>query len=188
MTPAPFTPTIPGHTAHSRAEDHASPPADSAASIRPSLSPAISATQSRAQIHPLARTIRAIIHLAAPSPEKGKRQQGPDYNALPGPDRRACHYQRYAKRRAKGSPDPPCTPSAPTPSTWPASAARITLITVKGNPPSLRAQLADLPWRQIPAAHDTREKGHGRAERRTLKITAVAAGLAFPHAAALFLN
>jgi hypothetical protein len=54
------------------------------------------------------------------------------------------------------------------------------LITVKGNQPSLRAQLAGLPWRQIPAAHDTREKGHGRAERRTLKITAVAAGLAFP--------
>ena len=57
------------------------------------------------------------------------------------------------------------------------------LIIVKGNQPSLRAQLAGLPWRQIPAGHDTREKGHGRAERRTLKITAVAAGLAFPHAA-----
>jgi predicted transposase YbfD/YdcC len=40
------------------------------------------------------------------------------------------------------------------------------LITVKGNQPALRAQLAGLPWWQIPAAHDTREKGHGRAERR----------------------
>jgi predicted transposase YbfD/YdcC len=57
------------------------------------------------------------------------------------------------------------------------------LITVKGNQPSLRAQLAGLPWRQVPIAHDAREKGHGRAERRTVKITAVAAGLAFPHAA-----
>ena len=57
------------------------------------------------------------------------------------------------------------------------------LITVKGNQPGLRAQLAGLPWRQIPAAHDTREKGHGRAERRILKVPAVAAGLAFPHAA-----
>jgi predicted transposase YbfD/YdcC len=57
------------------------------------------------------------------------------------------------------------------------------LITVKGNQPGLRAQLAGLPWRQVPVAHDTREKGHGRAERRTLKIAAVAAGLAFPHAA-----
>src|SRR5262249_29899025 len=57
------------------------------------------------------------------------------------------------------------------------------LITVKGNQPGLRAQLAGLPWRQIPAAYDARERGHGRAERRTLKVTAVAAGLAFPHAA-----
>jgi predicted transposase YbfD/YdcC len=57
------------------------------------------------------------------------------------------------------------------------------LITVKRNQPGLHAQLAALPWRQIPIAHDTREKGHGRAERRTVKVTAVAAGLAFPHAA-----
>ena len=45
------------------------------------------------------------------------------------------------------------------------------------------AQLAALPWRQVPVAHRTREQGHGRAERRTLKVTAVVAGLAFPHAA-----
>ena len=57
------------------------------------------------------------------------------------------------------------------------------LITVKGNQPGLRAQLAALPWRQVPAAHDARGIGHGRAERRTVKVTAVAAGLAFPHAA-----
>ena len=57
------------------------------------------------------------------------------------------------------------------------------LITVKRNQPGLHAQLAGLPWRQVPVAHDAREKGHGRAERRTVKITAVAAGLAFPHAA-----
>ena len=49
--------------------------------------------------------------------------------------------------------------------------------------PGLFAQLAALPWRQVPVAHDTRERGHGRDERRTLKVTAVAAGLAFPHAA-----
>jgi predicted transposase YbfD/YdcC len=57
------------------------------------------------------------------------------------------------------------------------------LITVKGNQPGLRAQLAALPWRQVPVADIARERGHGRAERRTLKVTAVAAGLAFPHAA-----
>ena len=57
------------------------------------------------------------------------------------------------------------------------------LFTVKRNQPGLFAQLAALPWRQVPVAHDARERGHGRDERRTLKITAVAAGLAFPHAA-----
>jgi predicted transposase YbfD/YdcC len=57
------------------------------------------------------------------------------------------------------------------------------LFTVKRNQPGLFAQLTALPWRQVPIAHDSRERGHGRAERRTLKITAVAAGLAFPHAA-----
>jgi len=57
------------------------------------------------------------------------------------------------------------------------------LLTVKRNQPSLHAQLAALPWRHVPVAHQAREKGHGRAERRTMKTTAVAAGLAFPHAA-----
>ena len=57
------------------------------------------------------------------------------------------------------------------------------LLTVKGNQPGLRAQLAKLPWRQVPVAHSARERGHARAERRTVKVIAVAAGLAFPHAA-----
>jgi predicted transposase YbfD/YdcC len=57
------------------------------------------------------------------------------------------------------------------------------VITVKRNQPGLHAQLANLPWRQVPVARDARQRGHGRAEERTLKITAVAAGLAFPHAA-----
>jgi hypothetical protein len=54
---------------------------------------------------------------------------------------------------------------------------------VKGNQPGVHAQLAALPWRQVPVADQASEQGHGRAERRTLKVTAVAAGLAFPHAA-----
>jgi predicted transposase YbfD/YdcC len=57
------------------------------------------------------------------------------------------------------------------------------LFTVKRNQPGLHAQFAALPWRQVPVAHQARERGHGRTERRTLKVTAVAAGLAFPHAA-----
>jgi predicted transposase YbfD/YdcC len=57
------------------------------------------------------------------------------------------------------------------------------LFTVKRNQPGLFAQLAALPWRQVPVAYETRERGHGRAEHRTLKVTSVTAGLAFPHAA-----
>jgi predicted transposase YbfD/YdcC len=57
------------------------------------------------------------------------------------------------------------------------------LLIVKRNQPSLHAQLAALPWREVPKAYDKRERGHGRAERRTLKVTSVAAGLAFPCAA-----
>ena len=57
------------------------------------------------------------------------------------------------------------------------------LLIVKRNQPGLHAQLASLPWRHVPIAHQARERGHGRTERRTLKVTAVARGLAFPHAA-----
>jgi predicted transposase YbfD/YdcC len=57
------------------------------------------------------------------------------------------------------------------------------ILTVKGNQPKLRAQLAGLPWKDVPVTSDTRDRGHGRHERRTLKVTAVAAGLRFPHAA-----
>jgi hypothetical protein len=57
------------------------------------------------------------------------------------------------------------------------------LLTVKGDQPSLRAQLAALPWRQVPVARQARERGHGRRERRTLKATSVSGGLLFPHAA-----
>jgi predicted transposase YbfD/YdcC len=56
------------------------------------------------------------------------------------------------------------------------------LLIVKRNQPRLYAQLAALPWRDVPKAYDKREHGHGRTERRTLKVTSVAAGLAFPHA------
>jgi predicted transposase YbfD/YdcC len=57
------------------------------------------------------------------------------------------------------------------------------VITVKRNQPGLHAQLAAPPWHDVPVAFDKRERGHGRRERRTLKVTSVARGLAFPHAA-----
>ena len=56
------------------------------------------------------------------------------------------------------------------------------LLTVKRNQPSLHRQLAALPWDQVPAVHLTQDKGHGRIESRTLKLTGVIAGLGFPHA------
>ena len=57
------------------------------------------------------------------------------------------------------------------------------LLTVKRNQPHLYTRLTALPWREVPVGDDTRERGHGRVERRTLKATAVATGLGFPHAA-----
>jgi predicted transposase YbfD/YdcC len=52
---------------------------------------------------------------------------------------------------------------------------------VKQNQPLLHAQVRALPWRQVPAGAAAREKGHGRAETRTIKAAHVS-GLDFPHA------
>jgi hypothetical protein len=53
----------------------------------------------------------------------------------------------------------------------------------------LYAQVAGLPWAQIPVAYRGTDRGHGRRETRALKKTALAAaagpggqGLLFPHA------
>jgi predicted transposase YbfD/YdcC len=53
---------------------------------------------------------------------------------------------------------------------------------VKNNRPKLRAQLAGLPWRDIPALDLSQDKRHGRMESRTLKLTAIGSGILFPHA------
>ena len=52
---------------------------------------------------------------------------------------------------------------------------------VKQNQPLLHAQVRALPWAQVPAGSVTRDRGHGRAETRTLKAAHVS-GLDFPHA------
>jgi len=52
---------------------------------------------------------------------------------------------------------------------------------VKRNQPLLHAQVRALPWRQVPGAGAAREKGHGRAETRTIKAAHVSC-LEFPHA------
>jgi predicted transposase YbfD/YdcC len=56
------------------------------------------------------------------------------------------------------------------------------VLTVKGNQPRLRRQLAELPWRDVAQGHRSAETGHGRREIRTLKVVTIAAGIAFPHA------
>jgi predicted transposase YbfD/YdcC len=57
------------------------------------------------------------------------------------------------------------------------------LLIIKRNQPGLHAQLAALPWRDVPVAYQACGRGHGGTERRTIKVTWVATGLAFPHAA-----
>ncbi|WP_078869607.1 ISAs1 family transposase [Streptomyces sp. NRRL B-1347] len=52
---------------------------------------------------------------------------------------------------------------------------------VKGNHPTLQAELKNLPWRDIPLLDKTRTTGHGRDEIRRPKAATVH-GLAFPHA------
>jgi predicted transposase YbfD/YdcC len=55
------------------------------------------------------------------------------------------------------------------------------LLIVKANQPTLYHQLSTLPWREVPVADHTRDRGHGRVEIRRLQVTTVA-GLDFPHA------
>jgi hypothetical protein len=56
------------------------------------------------------------------------------------------------------------------------------VLTVKGNQPRLRRQLAALPWREVHPDHRQAETAHGRREIRTLKVVTIAAGSEFPHA------
>ena len=55
------------------------------------------------------------------------------------------------------------------------------VLLVKANQPSLHQQLKALPWREVPVADHTRDRGHHRVELRRLQVTTVA-GLDFPHA------
>jgi predicted transposase YbfD/YdcC len=57
------------------------------------------------------------------------------------------------------------------------------VLIVKRNQPALHHQLAALPWREVPVADHTRDRGHGRVETRRLQVTTVAGlELDFPHA------
>ncbi|MEH1130875.1 ISAs1 family transposase [Micromonospora sp. CPCC 206061] len=58
------------------------------------------------------------------------------------------------------------------------------MVQVKANQPSVHALLKQQPWAQVPIGHQTRDRGHGRCETRTVKALTVATpgGLGFPHA------
>jgi predicted transposase YbfD/YdcC len=56
------------------------------------------------------------------------------------------------------------------------------LLIVKANQPGLHDQLATLPWREVPAADHSRDRGHARVELRRLQVATTVAGLDFPHA------
>lgn len=56
------------------------------------------------------------------------------------------------------------------------------IFTVKDNQRTLRKQLKDLPWKQIPVLDTSIEHGHGRTAKRVLKATEIAEGIAFPGA------
>jgi predicted transposase YbfD/YdcC len=55
------------------------------------------------------------------------------------------------------------------------------LLVVKANQPTLHQQLRALPWREVPVADHTHDRGHSHVETRRLQVTTVA-GLGFPHA------
>jgi predicted transposase YbfD/YdcC len=76
-----------------------------------------------------------------------------------------------------------------------ASAKRITgdggnyILVVKGNQPNLFSQLDALPWADVPVAHQTSSKGHGRRDERILKVLPASQveGLTFPGVKTVFL-
>ncbi|WP_433501767.1 ISAs1 family transposase (plasmid) [Sphaerimonospora sp. CA-214678] len=59
------------------------------------------------------------------------------------------------------------------------------ILTAKKNQPSLYKQLKALPWRKVETGHSETVHGHGRTEKRSIKVCSVAigSGLLFPHAA-----
>jgi predicted transposase YbfD/YdcC len=56
------------------------------------------------------------------------------------------------------------------------------VLTVKGNQPALRRQLASQPWKDVPISHRETDNSHGRTVTRTYKVITIAAGILFPHA------
>lgn len=52
---------------------------------------------------------------------------------------------------------------------------------VKENQPTLFATLNTLPWNDVPISHTETDRGHGRIERRTIRVLPAPDDLPFPH-------
>jgi len=57
----------------------------------------------------------------------------------------------------------------------------------KNNTPKVFACLNGLPWETTPIAHTTTETGHGRWEKRTIRVLEAPDDLDFPHVGQVFL-
>jgi hypothetical protein len=71
-----------------------------------------------------------------------------------------------------------------TPTTY-THAARTTCSRSRPTNPACTANSRRCPWAQIPTVDAQHDKGHGRVESRTVKLTAINdrdSGIAFPHA------
>jgi predicted transposase YbfD/YdcC len=61
------------------------------------------------------------------------------------------------------------------------------VLTVKENTPKVFARLNAMPWQTTPIAHTTIETGHGRWEKRTIRVLDAPDDLDFPHVNQVFL-
>jgi len=56
------------------------------------------------------------------------------------------------------------------------------LMIVKANQRKLLARITALPWAEVPVTATDDDRGHGRDERRTIKVLTAARGIGFPYA------
>jgi predicted transposase YbfD/YdcC len=65
----------------------------------------------------------------------------------------------------------PCTPNKKRPATWSRKKKADDLFTVKDNQPTLKTHIEDLHLTDAPPYHQTTDKGHGRLEVRSIRIS-----------------
>ena len=87
------------------------------------------------------------------------------------------------------SPSTPVTPSAPNARFLCEELGAHYVMTVKANTPTLFTALDALDWAAVPVGHQATETGHGRTERRTIRVIDAPdhTRSLFPHVAQVFL-